>query len=316
MQMEMKSHGLSELRSGEAAMKGQRTERVGGRSQPSYRRPLDTSQGDEVSLVSLARVCTANASEAVHQYEARRKEMAHEVIEGRRELGLYKASLDAKVQEITANTIIGDNYIPGPGDMIAPITAKTLANNLSSYLENDVQRLTRRGGWEAANSQSMQTSAFPTPSHRSNSGGKQQGKRGPPSSFTGGLDSSSPSSSASGLGANQHFHPHLPTYLASTEANHGALHGTSSSDLIMAASSSGVSSTRIMAPWSRMRRCEEALSGALSQAKKNSSDVAARVFGRKRDAVVEKRVARGTADIKVQREARMILSGLDLEQYR
>ena len=239
--------------------------------------------------------------------------MAHEVVEGRKELGLYKASLDAKVQEIQANTILGDNYLPGPGDM-APITAKTLANNLSSYLENDVQRLTRRGGWEAANSQSMQTSAFPTPSRRSQ--GKNGRRAQAPSSSAQVLDSSSPSSSASGLGANQHFHPHLPTYLASTEANHGALHGTTSSDLIMASSSNGVSSTRIMAPWSRMRRCEEAVSGALSQAKKNSSDVAARVFGGKREAVVEKKAARGTADIKVKREARVILSGLDLEQYR
>lgn len=311
MQREMLSHGLGELRTGEAALKGQRTNKVGGRSQPSYRRPLDAEEGDEVSMVSLARQCKQNASEAVKRYEERRKEMAHEVTEGKRELSLFKQDLDKKVAVIQTNSAIGDDYIPGP-DSPAPVTARTLANHLSSYLENDVQRLARQGGWEATNSHSHLSSAFPTtPSSRLKS--QFSGRKSKSVSSPHGLEPSSSFSSSSG--ANLHVHPHLPTYLASTEATHGVLHGSTSSDLIIS-TNSGATSTRVMAPWSRMRRCEEALSGALSQAKKNSSDVAARVFGSKKEVGVEKKPARGTADIKVKREARMILSGLDLEQYR
>lgn len=288
MLREMQGHGLNDLRSGEAALKGSRTDKVGGRSQHALRRPLDAGPGDEVSFRQLAKACRANALEAVSRYEDHRRGVAKDVNEIRRDLVDQRTQIESKVAEIQRNTMVGDDYIPPPSAP-TPVTAKALANRLSNYLENDIERLMRRGGWEVANAAAMQASAFPTSLKRS--GPKAQES----------------SSSASSL----HLHPHLPTYLASTEANQGACHGSASNDMIETHGANGIS-TRIMAPWSRMRRCEEALSGALSQTKKNSHDVAARMASKKN--LQPAKPARGSSDIKLRRKAGMIIHGLDLEK--
>ncbi len=69
------AHGMADPRTGEAAIPGRRTDKVGGgTAQPALRRPLDEAPEEELSYAVLARACRSRAAEAVARWASEDEE--------------------------------------------------------------------------------------------------------------------------------------------------------------------------------------------------------------------------------------------------
>ncbi|GAX80492.1 hypothetical protein CEUSTIGMA_g7930.t1 [Chlamydomonas eustigma] len=271
----LSSHGLGDPRTGEAAVPGLRTDKVGGGpAQPALRRPLDEEEGDVLSYAKLAKACKSRASEAVAKYEASKKAATREVLRCRKEWISTREHINQRAT-----------------DRAQGGKAREMSDKLSHYRESDIDKMARAGrdaSFDAPTSfpvaapaaaalaalvKAVESGSTEAGSTTTSGRGRRGHRRG--------ASSAPPAAGGQGLGPSASelvVAPALPAYLASTASVPGcpsaARRATEAGQGSQAVAST---SFRLMAPWSKMRSIQAGVSAALDQGRHNSIDVAARV---------------------------------------